>query len=202
MKLEFPLLSLLAAHPMTGYDVQRWMRVEGKFVGLDRHPSQIYRELGRMETEGWISHVVDPREGAPDAKIYSVTPEGIDRLRRWVRSSYVPPRRFHDPEFSIRLRAAALFDLERARDLTAEELEERRRTVRENRGRDRTHDHVAATGDHAGDVEALALVADEINQQGEAEIDSHIRWLEGLLETLTARLDARTGESAASEARR
>jgi len=202
MKLEFPLLSLLAAHPMTGYDVQRWTRVEGKFVGLDRHPSQIYRELARMETEGWISHVVDPREGAPDAKIYSATPEGIDRLRRWVRSAYAPPRRFHDPEFSIRLRAAALFDLERARDLAAEELEERRRIVRENRGRDRAHDHVVATGDHAGDVETLALVADEMNRHGEEEIDSYIRWLEGLLETLTAHLVARTDESSATEARR
>lgn len=202
MKLEFPLLSLLAAHPMTGYDVQRWTHVEGKFVGLDRHPSQIYRELGRMETEGWLSHVVDPREGAPDAKIYSATPEGVDRLRRWARSAYDPPRRFHDPEFYFRLRTAALFDLERACELAAEELEERRRTVRENRGRDRAHDHVAATGDHAGDVETLALVADEINRQGEAEIDSYIRWLEGLLETLTTHLAARTGKSAVTEAQR
>lgn len=180
MKLELPLLGLLAAQPMTGYDLQRWIRVEGKFTGLDRHPSQIYRELSRMETEGWLTHVVDPRENAPDAKIYSVTAAGVDRILRWVRSAYVPPRRFQEPEFFFRLRVAAMFDLARAEELVQEELDARRRQVDENRGRARVEDHPAAAQPGV-DARALALVADETNRYGEAAIDQWIEWLNGLL---------------------
>ncbi|PWH07399.1 PadR family transcriptional regulator [Brachybacterium endophyticum] len=188
MKLEFPLLGLLAARSMTGYDIARWTRVEGKFSGLDRHPSQIYRLLGRMETEGWIEHVVDPRESAPDGKVYSITDAGFERLRRWVRSLYAPPRRFQDPEFSARLRVAAMLDLPRALELVEQELTERRRTVRKNRGRDRAEDHLRTAARPEIDVETLGVVSDELNRFGETSIDQWISWLENLQEVLAARL--------------
>lgn len=188
MKLEFPLLGLLAARSMTGYDIARWTRVEGKFSGLDRHPSQIYRLLSRMETEGWVSHVVDPRSTAPDAKVYSVTDAGFERLLRWVHSVYSPPRRFQDPEFITRLRIAAMVDLPRALQLLEEELEARHRLVAENRGRDRSEDHISEASRPEVDVHALALFADELNAYGESAIDQWIAWLERMHGVITQKL--------------
>jgi PadR family transcriptional regulator AphA len=197
VKLEIPLLGLLAAQPMTGYDLQRWTRVEGKFIGLDRHPSQIYRELSRLETEGWLTHVVDPRENAPDAKIYSVTGTGVDRVLRWLHSTYVPPRRFEDPEFKFRLRIAAMFDLERAMDLIQQELDARREQVRENRGRERDADHLTAA--HCGvDAHALSLVADAENRYGEASIDHWIEWLEEMRSSIEELRSSRRSRAATS----
>lgn len=198
MKLDVPLLGLLAARSMTGYDIARWTRVEGKFSGLDRHPSQIYRLLGRMETEGWVDHVVDPRESAPDAKVYSITDAGFERLSRWVNSVYSPPRRFQDPEFSARLRVAAMIDLPRALELVEQELAERRRTVHENRGRDRAEDHLGTAARPEIDVDALGVVSDELNRFGETSIDQWISWLENLQEVLTARLPGEAASPATS----
>ncbi|GAA1484927.1 PadR family transcriptional regulator [Brachybacterium fresconis] len=192
MKLEFPLLGLLAARSMTGYDIARWTRVEGKFAGLDRHPSQIYRLLGRMEADGWVTHVVDPRDSAPDGKVYSITDAGFDRLLRWVRSVYTPPRRFQDPEFTARLRIAAMLDLERACELVDEELDARRAVVRENRGRPRAEDHLPKPARAEVDVVLLALFGDELNAYGESEIDRWIAWLEHLRIQLRGRLSARS----------
>lgn len=194
MKLEFPLLALLAGHHMSGYDIKKWTEVEGKFVGLDRHPSQIYRELGRMEVEGWIEHKTDPRDNAPDAKVYRLTSTGMTRLRRWMESAYVPPRQFHDPEFIFRLRTAAMLDLPRARALVEQELEARRAQVRANRGRPRPNDHVRQAAHPEVDTESLALVGDEANQHGEIAIDNWIAWLGSLLVRLDERLAARDAE--------
>ncbi|EWS79792.1 PadR family transcriptional regulator [Brachybacterium phenoliresistens] len=199
MKLEFPLLGLLAARSMTGYDIARWTRVEGKFSGLDRHPSQIYRLLSRMETEGWVSHVVDPRSTAPDAKVYSVTDAGFARLLRWVHSVYSPPRRFQDPEFIGRLRIAAMVDLPRALQLLEEELEARRRQVAENRGRDRGEDHLSEAARPEIDVHALALFADELNAYGEAAIDQWISWLERMHDVITQQLAQRAEQGATEQ---
>jgi DNA-binding PadR family transcriptional regulator len=185
VKLEFPLLGLLAARTMSGYDIKRWCEVEGKFVGLDRHASQIYRELNRMQVEGWVHWQTDPRDGAPDAKIYDVTEAGMERLRRWVRSAYVPPRRFQDPEFMFRIRVGLMLREPGMPELVRQELAARREQVRLNR--DRPYD--TETDDDHPDIDAQALdfIAHELRHQGEAQIDGWIAWLERLLTTLEGR---------------
>lgn len=185
MKLEFPLLGLLAARTMSGYDIKRWCEVEGKFVGLDRHASQIYRELNRMQVDGWVQWQTDPRDGAPDAKIYNVTEAGMDRLWRWVRSAYVPPRRFQDPEFTFRLRVGMMLREPGVPDLVRQELAARREQVRLNR--DRPYDTETDADRPEIDAEALDFISHELRHQGERQIDDWIGWLESLLVTLEKR---------------
>ncbi|WP_280409223.1 PadR family transcriptional regulator [Nocardia brasiliensis] len=200
MKLEFPLLGLVAARAMSGYDIKRWCEVEGKFVGLDRHGSQIYRELNRMQVEGSVEWRTDPRDGGPDAKIYTVTDAGMQRLLRWVRSAYVPPRRFQDPEFAFRLRVGMMLREPGMLDLVREELAARREQVRLNRNRP----YDTETDDDRAeiDAEALDFIAHQIRHQGERQIDEWIAWLEQLQEVMQARADAaateRSGRSKAS----
>ncbi|MEZ0166963.1 PadR family transcriptional regulator [Kineococcus sp. LSe6-4] len=200
MKLEIPLLILLAARRMSGYDIKQWVEVEGKFIGLDRHSSQIYRELNKMQVEGWLVHDVDPREGTPDAKVYRLTPDGMARLRRWSSSAYVPSRRFQDPEFTFRLRCAAMLDRSRVGALVQEELHAREQQRWLNRGRPRPQDHLTTAGAHPEiDVEALALVADEANRAGEQALDAWIDWLQHLLRTLPADLLGETSPTPSPE---
>ena len=44
---------------------------------------QIYRELGKMAKQGWVTHQSIPQAGKPDKKIYELTTAGKAELRRW-----------------------------------------------------------------------------------------------------------------------
>ncbi len=186
MRLDSVLLGLLAARTMSGYDVKKWIEEEGRFLGLARHSSQIYRELNRLDAEGSIEHEVDPRSGAPAAKVYRVTDAGFGRLRAWVDSPYEPAARIREPEFVLRLRITAMLDLAAARDLVGAELAARRAQVARHRGRERPFDRPGgAPARTEVDLEHLALVAEAVNAFGETAIDAWIVWLEGLSTTLT-----------------
>lgn len=183
MKLEYPLLGLLAGHRMTGYDIKKWLDWEGQFLGLDRHASQIYRELNKMQVEGWIDFQVDVRGGGgPDAKVYRLTDAGMERLQRWVYSPYLHPRRFQDPEFPCRLQFTVMLDRLRALELVRQELEFRVNQVARNRGRDRS---IVGVDPMAGvDVDALRFVREQLHQHGMIGIDAWIDWLRQLLTKL------------------
>lgn len=184
MKLESPLLGLLAAHRMSGYDIKKWLTVEGQFLGLDRHASQIYRELNKMQVEGWIAFDVDQRAGAPDAKVYRLTDAGLERLLRWIRSPYEPAPRFQAPEFLVRLQFTAMFDRQQTIELVRREFDFRVLQVLQNRPRDRsiTVDHPAP----GVDVDRLRFASEQIHQHGMRAIDTWIDWLRQLLTDLGA----------------
>ena len=42
---------------------------------------QIYRTLNQMESQGWLTVKVEPQEGKPSRKIYSITDEGMKELK-------------------------------------------------------------------------------------------------------------------------
>ncbi|MFI0468975.1 PadR family transcriptional regulator [Saccharopolyspora sp. 5N102] len=184
MKLEFPLLGLLAVHRMSGYEIKKWLGTEGQFLGLDRHASQIYRELNKMHVAGLIDFDVDPRGGGPDAKCYRLTETGMEWLRRWTNSPYDPPRRFQAPEFICRLQFTAMLDGQRALDLVRQELEFRIQQVQKNRGRDRTVRPVNPMPQV--NVDRLRFIGEELHQQGMAAIDMWIEWLRALVGKLEA----------------
>lgn len=187
MKLEMPLLSLLASRRMSGYEIKKWLGTEGQFAGLDRHSSQIYRELNRLQTEGWIEFDVQSGGFGPDAKVYRVTDTGMARLDRWVHSPYDPPRRFQEPEFVVRLQAAAMLAPTCAVELVGQELDYRVLQVLANRGRDRS----ISDRDPRPEVNVadLRLITQRLHEHGMTAIDGWIDWLRGLLPELEARTD-------------
>ncbi|HEY4456440.1 MAG TPA: hypothetical protein VGN81_19175, partial [Pseudonocardiaceae bacterium] len=135
--------------------------------------------------DGWVQWHTDPRDGAPDAKIYNVTEAGMERLRRWVRSAYVPPRRFQDPEFTFRLRVGMMLREPGVPDLVRQELAARQEQVRLNRNR--PYDTETDDDRPEIDAEALDFISHELRHQGERQIDDWIAWLEKLLVTLEKR---------------
>ncbi|UUZ61225.1 PadR family transcriptional regulator [Nocardioides sp. B-3] len=97
MALEHALLVALSERPGSGLELAG--RFE-KSIGFFWHAThqQIYRVLGRMETDGWLSVETVPQAGRPDRKVYAVSPAGAECSRtgspnrsRWRPSAATSP---------------------------------------------------------------------------------------------------------------
>lgn len=83
MSLDHILLGLLR-DPATGY------ALKSTFSERIRHFwsaefSQIYPTLKRLEQRGMLGSRVEPSPKGPNRKVYSLTEEGREELRRWLR---------------------------------------------------------------------------------------------------------------------
>lgn len=125
-RLEVIILSLLTAGDRTGYDVHKWLATNGALVGYRTQPSQIYRQLTRMEELGWAVSTVEARDRGPDAKVYNITDAGIAELDEWIDSPYVPSPRPLDPDFQVRLMFSARRGPGKSLELVRTELAFRR----------------------------------------------------------------------------
>jgi DNA-binding PadR family transcriptional regulator len=125
-RLDVIILSLLAAGDRTGYDVHKWLERNGSIVGYSTQPSQIYRQLTRMEDLGWALSTVEARDRGPDAKVFNVTDAGIAELERWIDTPYNPSPRPLDPDFQVRLMFSARRGPAKTLELVRTELAYRR----------------------------------------------------------------------------
>lgn len=82
MALAHTVLALLAQQPKSGYDISKCFD-EGLSCYWRASQQQVYRELSKMEAQGWVDFEKVPQEGKPDKKVYHITPEGWDELTRW-----------------------------------------------------------------------------------------------------------------------
>ncbi|MER6969215.1 hypothetical protein ABT408_37275, partial [Streptomyces halstedii] len=118
----------------------------------------------------------DPRDGAPDAKVYRLTPEGRGELLGWARSPYEPPSRFQDPDFLARFLFAGMLDADLPVRLIDVELAHRRAQVAQSRGRDRSLRLNDALPEI--DPERTRLLGELLHLEGVRQIDAWIDWLE------------------------
>jgi len=104
MSLSHALLTSLLEKSSSGYDLARRF---DKSIGFFWHAThqQIYRELGRMETAGWIASSIAPDAGKTRKRIYCVLPQGQAELLRWAAGPS-SPMDLRD-EFMVRLRLDA-----------------------------------------------------------------------------------------------
>lgn len=83
MALKHVLLTVLHHRPATGYEVlKEFEAVLGFF--WDASHQQIYRDLGRLSDDGLVRFEVVDQDDRPDKKVYYITEEGREVLRRWV----------------------------------------------------------------------------------------------------------------------
>ena len=54
--------------------------------------SQIYRTLARMAGDGWVRMEMVEQEDRPNRKVYHITDEGLDELRRWLTTPLDLPK--------------------------------------------------------------------------------------------------------------
>ena len=105
MSLSHAVLTSLIERASSGYDLARRF---DKSIGYFWHAThqQIYRELGRMESAGWIASSTPPDAGKTRKREYRVLPAGRAELSRWAAEP-APPMDLRD-EFMVKLRADAV----------------------------------------------------------------------------------------------
>lgn len=127
MKPDYALLGLLARKPVSGYDIGKWLRKDGRFLGRKPAMSPIYRALARLESMGFVEARAGLRDSGPEAKVYHLTGEGRRALQEWAASPYVPTERPMAPDFSARLQFAGQLGPRYALEIVRTELDFRRR---------------------------------------------------------------------------
>lgn len=85
MSLRHAMLAMLDIEKGSGYDlVKRFDQSVSYFWAATYQ--QIYRELQKLESDGFLESVPVPQQGKPDKKVYSVTQTGIAELTNWLET--------------------------------------------------------------------------------------------------------------------
>ncbi|MFE9644531.1 PadR family transcriptional regulator [Streptomyces sp. NPDC006365] len=105
MSLPHAILTALLEKPSSGLELtRRFDRSIGYFWSASHQ--QIYRELGKLEAEGYIRALPAEQPARGQKKSYEVLPAGRAELTRWTAASQ-DPKPLRDP-LLLRLRAAAV----------------------------------------------------------------------------------------------
>ncbi|MEO1094989.1 MAG: PadR family transcriptional regulator [Cyanobacteria bacterium J06638_28] len=89
MALAHTILTVLSERSSSGYDIsKRFEATVGCYWKASQQ--QIYRELGKLEKQGWVSFELVPQAGKPDKKIYAITSTGKQELFRWYHEPTEP----------------------------------------------------------------------------------------------------------------
>ena len=75
------MLLLLHEKPAHGYELMERLKEFGFEDGAD--PGLVYRNLRRMEEEGWIKSEWETEGAGPAKRLYKVTAEGIGLIHDW-----------------------------------------------------------------------------------------------------------------------
>lgn len=84
---SWSLLGLLAwGDELSGYDLKKWADYTVRFFFWSPSFSQVYSELKKLEKAGYVASrsVVEDEDRVKPKRLYTITPEGLDVLRRWV----------------------------------------------------------------------------------------------------------------------
>lgn len=98
--LSHIILGLLAAHPMSGYDIKRaFDRSLATYWNAGN--SQIYTTLKALAAQGYVSSELVVQETRPNRRVYSLTDAGRYELEAWLAEDV--PSRFTKDEFLTKL---------------------------------------------------------------------------------------------------
>jgi PadR family transcriptional regulator AphA len=82
--LRYAIMGFLSHREMTGYELEQFISASTMHFWSAKL-SQIYRTLKELEVEGMVQSRVEPGEGRPDRRVYTLTEAGRDDLRKWQR---------------------------------------------------------------------------------------------------------------------
>lgn len=178
MKLEHYILGLLTINSGTGYDVKKHLDTEGRFTRRRAPLSQIYTTLKRMTENDLVSFVEEKREGKPDLKIYSITPEGKQFLIDYLYSPLNRTFRHSESSILFRIRYAFLMEPEVIIKHIQDELEFRQNQISTFRHRDRT---IESTILSPAELAYAQAINDELHNFGAARMDQYVAHLQQML---------------------
>jgi DNA-binding PadR family transcriptional regulator len=166
---------MLKLNPSTGYDLKKLLDKEGRFMRQRTPLSQIYNTLKRMAEKGWLTYEVEPVDGKPDRKVYSVTPQGFSVFLDWLTAPHKPGFRFQEREVLNKIFFSCFTDDQTILQHLRTELAYRKKQVSTFRPRNRT---VAVSPTCGVDPERLQAIVELTHQYGADAVDQYIDWLE------------------------
>jgi DNA-binding PadR family transcriptional regulator len=83
MALAHAIMSVLSGCPRSGYDLTKYFESSIGFFWKASH-QQIYRELTKLEEQGWIEAEEVAQAGRPDKKLYQLNTVGKQQLAQWI----------------------------------------------------------------------------------------------------------------------
>lgn len=89
LDVRYLILGLLAQHPMSGYDVRRFLKARSWLISTPSFGS-IYPALRALEQDGLVTVDVLSRPDRPPRKSYSITEAGRRTLQVWAEQSAGP----------------------------------------------------------------------------------------------------------------
>jgi PadR family transcriptional regulator AphA len=126
MSLPHVILTVLSTRDATGYDITKEFSSSVGYFWKASH-QQVYRELNKMGQQGQVTCVLEPQEGKPDRKVYSITHSGRETLAAWFDQPTAHPT-VRD-EFSAKLMACSVQDATAYRNQLIELIEDSKKLV-------------------------------------------------------------------------
>jgi PadR family transcriptional regulator, regulatory protein AphA len=90
MSINHAILGMLSRSPLSGYDMKKLIQ-DSSFMHWSGNNNQIYKALVELLHNGYVTNEVHHQESSPSKKIYTITPEGLEELRRWMLTPPEPP---------------------------------------------------------------------------------------------------------------
>ncbi len=113
MALEHAILVSLAERSASGYELARRFDASIGHFWTASH-QQIYKVLGRMETDDWVTSDVVVQGARPDKKVYAITATGREELAAWTTRP--APLEQVRSAFAVKLRALPFGDADAITD--------------------------------------------------------------------------------------
>ena len=124
---SYAILGLISFGEMSGYDVKQFADRSIGYFFWSPASSQIYAELRRLRSMGYVREREVQQERRPDKRLYRITRDGEQVLQRWLERPDVTP----DMSKSLFLLKLFLGRLTPVETLIPQ-LEERRRQAQES----------------------------------------------------------------------
>jgi DNA-binding PadR family transcriptional regulator len=92
----YALLGLLSfGKELSGYELKRWADGSLRFFWSAPAMSQVYRELERLATSGYVRPRTVVRDGTRETRVYRLTAPGEKAVREWLAHVPEPPTLKH-----------------------------------------------------------------------------------------------------------
>lgn len=87
----YAILGLLGSEESSGYDIKRIADRTIHYYFWSPAPSQIYSELKRLKSLGYVTERKILQENRPNKTLYRVTDNGSNALQNWLNNVQVTP---------------------------------------------------------------------------------------------------------------
>jgi PadR family transcriptional regulator AphA len=168
------LLGLLTVGSMSGYDLGQAIRSSvGHF--WNESYGQIYPNLKRLKSEGFVTSKTQRQKGRPDRHLYSITRQGRERLAAWL--AVAPQPEIPRNELLLKLFFGSQVPTEVLIGYVEGMLERERRAALKFK---KVAEEDIAQNRQYPDAPYWTMAA----RFGQLELEAHLRWAEETLEEL------------------